>query len=237
MKVKHCLILSLMLLMGLPTIHAQIGVKSDVALTAAVLEMSRKYNEEAKQRRTLQGQILAAEAGTALALENIHKIESDMVDYLSNANSAVSNLYQIKQCLELATVTIPKNFKALKDALAANPKSAVLGISVDKVYIDIVAQAVELYAFLKPLVLSGSVDTKTGKKVNLLNAAERYHILNTTYSKLWSLNHDLLRMRSNAQYAGWGSLLHTYDRETWYNLYKVDLCTDQIVRDIKGLGK
>ena len=72
------------------------GVQVDPALTSAItLQMNTLKNIYSKREKT-QKQIIEAEAAVTLALDRMHKVESKMLDYMSNVQGAFQNLYQIK---------------------------------------------------------------------------------------------------------------------------------------------
>ena len=80
-----------------------------------------------KKRKKTQEQIIAAEAAVTVALDRVHSVENKMLEYLSNAQGAMQNLYQIKRAGELVTTEIPKNCSLLTKSVGGNLKgNAVL---------------------------------------------------------------------------------------------------------------
>ena len=79
-------------------VHAQ---QSDPALTAAVIAQTVELKNIHKQRKKTQEKIIAAETAVTLALDRVHGVENKLLEYLSNAQGAMQNLYQIKRALGL----------------------------------------------------------------------------------------------------------------------------------------
>ena len=90
---------------GLPCMAQQ----TDPTLTATVILQTEELKSIHKKRKTTQEKIIAAETAVTLALDRVHNVENKMLEYLSNAQGAMQNLYQIKRAAELVTVEIPKN--------------------------------------------------------------------------------------------------------------------------------
>lgn len=70
--------------------HAQ---QTDPTLTGAVAAQTEMLKQIFKKREKTQNQIIAAEAGVALAMERMHYIEDQMLGYLKNAQGAMQNIY------------------------------------------------------------------------------------------------------------------------------------------------
>ena len=87
-------------------VHAQ---QSDPALTAAVIAQTVELKNIHKQRKKTQEKIIVAETAVTLALDRVHGVENKLLEYLSNAQGAMQNLYQIKRAGELVLTEIPKN--------------------------------------------------------------------------------------------------------------------------------
>ena len=81
------------LLSGNPVFAQQ----TDPTLTAAVLAQTAELKSIHKKRKKTQEQIIAAEAAVTVALDRVHSVENKMLEYLSNAQGAMQNLYQIKR--------------------------------------------------------------------------------------------------------------------------------------------
>ena len=157
---------------GVPVFAQQ----TDPALTAAVVAQTAELKSIHKKRRKLQERIIAAEAAVTVALDRVHSVEDKMLEYLSNAQGAMQNLYQIKRAGELVTTEIPKNCSLLTKSVGGNLKGTAIAAIVSDELTDAATQMAALYPFMKQLVTSGSYnvtgsDGKNEKhKVNLRNA-------------------------------------------------------------------
>ncbi len=178
---------------GLPAMAQQ----TDPTLTATVILQTEELKSIHKKRKTTQEKIIAAETAVTLALDRVHNVENKMLEYLSNAQGAMQNLYQIKRAAELVTVEIPKNTTLLKNSVKGNLKATAIAYLVSDEIIAAATQMAALYPFMHHLVTSGSYDVtnadgKTEKhKVNLLNSAERYYVANEVVTRLERINTDL----------------------------------------------
>ena len=86
--------------------HAQ---QTDPTLTGAVVAQTEILKKIFKDRENTQNKIIAAEAAVTVAMERMHEVENKMLDYLSNAQGAMQNLYQIKRAAQLVATEIPQN--------------------------------------------------------------------------------------------------------------------------------
>ena len=77
--------------------------QTDPTLTAAVGAQSAMLNNLFSKREKTQKKIIAAETAVTVAMDRMHKVEDQMLEYLSNAQGAMQNLYQIKRAAELVT--------------------------------------------------------------------------------------------------------------------------------------
>lgn len=111
---------------GVPVFAQQ----TDPALTAAVVAQTAELKSIHKKRRKLQERIIAAEAAVTVALDRVHSVEDKMLEYLSNAQGAMQNLYQIKRAGELVTTEIPKNCSLLTKSVGGNLKGTAIAAIV-----------------------------------------------------------------------------------------------------------
>ena len=81
--------------------------QTDPTLTAAVIAQTVELKSIHKKRKTTQERIIAAEAVVTVALDRVHSVENKMLEYLSNAQGAMQNLYQIKRAGELVPSSEP----------------------------------------------------------------------------------------------------------------------------------
>lgn len=155
--------------------HAQ---QTDPALTAAVLAQTAELKNLHEKRRKTQEKIIAAETAVTLALDRVHSVEDKMLEYLSNAQGAMQNLYQIKRAGELVLTEIPQNCSLLAKSVAGNIKGTAIAAIVSDELADAATQMAAIYPFMKQLVTSGTYNvtgadgTNEKHKVNLLSSAE-----------------------------------------------------------------
>ena len=114
---RSLLIAAVGLLIGKTPLFAQ---QTDPALTSAVLGQTAALKKIHKDRKKTQEKIIAAEVAVTASLERIHHVEDKMLDYLSNAQGAMQNLYQIKRAGELVATEIPQNCNLLLKSVGSN---------------------------------------------------------------------------------------------------------------------
>ena len=196
----------------------------DPALTATVIAQTTELKNIHKKRKTTQEKIIAAEAAVTVALDRVHSVEDKMLKYLSNAQGAMQNLYQIKRAGELVAKEIPQNCNLLLKSVGSNLKGTAIAAMVSDELADAATQMAALYPFMKQLVTSGSYDVAgaDGKdekhKVNLLNSSERYYIANEVVSRLEAINTDLFILAWQVRTLSWNDLWFSLDPEGWANV-------------------
>lgn len=207
-----------MLLCGTGPARAQ---QTDPTLTAAVILQTEELKSIHKKRKSTQEKIIAAETAVTLALDRVHNVENRMLEYLSNAQGAMQNLYQIKRAAELVATEIPRNCDLLRKSVPGHLKGTAIAVLVSDELTDAATQMAALYPFMKQLVTSGSydvtnVDGKTEKhKVNLLNSAERYYIANEVVTRLETINTDLWLLAWQVRTLSWNDLWFSLDPDGW----------------------
>ena len=149
----YSLITGFMLSSNCMIVQAQ---QTDPTLTAAVILQTEELKSVHKKRKTTQEKIIAAETAVTLALDRVHNVENKMLEYLSNAQGAMQNLYQIKRAAELVTTEIPKNTTLLKNSVKGNLKGTAIAALVSDEITDAATQMAALYPFMQQLVTSGS---------------------------------------------------------------------------------
>ena len=195
--------------------------QTDPTLTATVILQTEELKSIHKKRKTTQEKIIAAETAVTLALDRVHSVEDKMLEYLSNAQGTMQNLYQIKRAAELVTTEIPKNTALLKNSVKGNLKGTAIALLVSDEITDAATQMAALYPFMQQLVTSGSYnvtgsDGKTEKhKVNLLNSAERYYVANEVVTRLEAINTDLFILAWQVRTLSWNDLWFSLDPEGW----------------------
>lgn len=210
-----------MLLCGIVQVRAQ---QTDPTLTAAVILQTEELKSIHKKRKSTQEKIIAAETAVTLALNRVHNVENKMLEYLSNAQGAMQNLYQIKRAAELVATEIPKNCDLLRKSVPGHLKGTAIAVLVSDELSDAASQMAALYPFMKQLVTSGSYDItnadgKTEKhKVNLLNSAERYYIANEVVTRLETINTDLWLLAWQVRTLSWNDLWFSFDPDGWASI-------------------
>lgn len=207
-----------MLLCGTGPARAQ---QTDPTLTAAVILQTEELKSIHRKRKSTQEKIIAAETAVTLALDRVHNVENRMLEYLSNAQGAMQNLYQIKRAAELVATEIPRNCDLLRKSVPGHLKGTAIAVLVSDELTDAATQMAALYPFMKQLVTSGSYDVtnaegKTEKhKVNLLNSAERYYIANEVVTRLETINTDLWLLAWQVRTLSWNDLWFSLDPDGW----------------------
>ena len=198
--------------------HAQ---QTDPALTAAVLAQTAELKNLHEKRRKTQEKIIAAETAVTLALDRVHSVEDKMLEYLSNAQGAMQNLYQIKRAGELVLTEIPQNCSLLAKSVAGNIKGTAIAAIVSDELADAATQMAAIYPFMKQLVTSGTYNvtgadgTNEKHKVNLLSSAERYYIANEVVTRLETINTDLFILAWQVRTLSWNDLWFSLDPKGW----------------------
>lgn len=195
--------------------------QTDPALTAAVIGQTVELKNIHKKRKATQEKIIAAETAVTVALDRVHQVENKMLEYLSNAQGAMQNLYQVKRAGELVLTEIPRNCSLLTRSVGGNLKGTTIAALVSDELTDAATQMAALYPFMKQLVTSGSYEVANGDgskekhKVNLLSSAERYYVANEVVTRLESINTDLFILAWQVRTLSWNDLWFSLDPEGW----------------------
>ena len=199
--------------------------QSDPVLTGAVAAQSAMLQKIFKDREKTQKKIIAAETAVAVAMDRMHRVEDQMLEYLQNAQGAMQNLYQIKRATELVTTEIPQNMNLVRQSLPGHLKGTAIAMLVSDELTDAATQMASLYPFMKQLVTSGSYNVSDydekgnpvnkKHKVNLLNSAERYYVANEVVTKLENINTDLWLLAWQIRTMSWNDLWYGLDPDGW----------------------
>lgn len=209
--------------------------QTDPTLTAAVLAQTAELKSIHKKRKNTQERIIAAEAAVTLALDRVHSVENKMLEYLSNAQGAMQNLYQIKRAGELVLTEIPRNCELLRKSVPGNLKGTAIAVLVSDELTDAATQMAALYPFMKQLVTSGSYSVtgsdgnKEKHKVNLLNSAERYYIANEVVTRLETINTDLWLLAWQVRTLSWNDLWFSLDPDGWASVMSGKAIAENLV--------
>jgi predicted ribonuclease YlaK len=199
--------------------------QTDPALVGAVGVQTAMLKDIFSDREKTQQKIIAAEAAVTVAMDRMHQVENKMLDYLSNAQGAMQNLYQIKRAAELVTTEIPQNMNLVRKSVPGHLKGTAIALLVSDELTDATTQMASLFPFMKQLVTSGTYNvdgydsqgnpTTEKHKVNLLNSAERYYVANEVVSKLETINTDLWLLAWQIRTLSWQDLWYGLDPEGW----------------------
>ena len=216
-------ILSIAIMLGIG-INAS-AQQTDPALVGAVGVQTAMLKDIFSDREKTQQKIIAAEAAVTVAMDRMHQVENKMLDYLSNAQGAMQNLYQIKRAAELVTTEIPQNMNLVRKSVPGHLKGTAIALLVSDELTDAATQMASLFPFMKQLVTSGTYNvdgydsqgnpTTEKHKVNLLNSAERYYVANEVVSKLETINTDLWLLAWQIRTLSWQDLWYGLDPEGW----------------------
>ena len=216
-------ILSIAIMLGIG-INAS-AQQTDPALVGAVGVQTAMLKDIFSDREKTQQKIIAAEAAVNVAMDRMHQVENKMLDYLSNAQGAMQNLYQIKRAAELVTTEIPQNMNLVRKSVPGHLKGTAIALLVSDELTDAATQMASLFPFMKQLVTSGTYNvdgydsqgnpTTEKHKVNLLNSAERYYVANEVVSKLETINTDLWLLAWQIRTLSWQDLWYGLDPEGW----------------------
>lgn len=236
-------IIAFFLLLSIP--HAVRAQQADPTLTGAVVAQSEMLKKVFSKREKTQQQIIATETAVTAALDRVHKVENTMLDYLSNAQGAMQNLYQLKRCTELVGTEIPRNMDLLRHSVPGHLKGTAIAVLVSDELWDATEQMTTLVPFMKQLVTSGSYNvdgyddkgkpTQTKKKVNLLSAAERYYVANEVVTRLENINTDLWLLAWQIRTLSWQDLWYGLDPEGWASVMSGKAIVEGLIYDWKYL--
>lgn len=186
----------------------------DPVLAVAVETETWRLDERYKENKKLRDKILAAEAVIGVGLEQIHKTEEKILEYMSHASSAVQNAYQIKE-IAMITADIYNQCASVKDAITSNPRGAVLASIGSKKVKEASEEIISCSTMLRTLILTGKMNYGDKEKVNLLSAAERYYLLNSIYSSLSKVRADLWLFACQVRYWTVTDLWMHLDYKSW----------------------
>lgn len=237
-------IVSCIILLGTAFGHTY-AQQTDPALCAAVEQQTLMLQSLYNKRNKTQQKIIAAEAAVTVAMDRVHHVENKMLDYLSNVQGAMQNLYQIKRAGELVAVEIPSNIKLVRQSIPGHLKGTAITALVSDRIKDVTMEMTSLLPFMKQLVTSGSYNvddvdehgnsvTKS-HKVNLLNSAERYYVANNIVSKLESINLSLYLIAWEIRTYSWMALWYGLDPDGWLAIMSGKNIVEGLINDWKYL--
>lgn len=224
------------------TLRAQ---QTDPTLTGAVAAQTELLKKIFEKREKTQKSIIAAESAVAVAMDRVHKVENQMLEYLSNAQVAMQNLYQIKRAAELVATEIPEKMRLVKDAMPGHLEGTAIALLVSDELTDAATQMATLFPFMRQLVTSGSYTEDTfdeegnpvqeKHKVNLLSSAERYYVANEVVSRLERINTDLWLLAWQIRTMSWQDLWYGLDPEGWATVMSGKAIVERLIYEWKYL--
>lgn len=196
--------------------------QTDPALTAAVILQTQELKSAYKRRNETQNKLIAAQAVVATAMEKVHNVENKILDYMSNASSAMNDIYQLKRAADLVSVHIPKQLAEMSKAVPDNLKGTAITAFTSKTVSQATAEMTSLYGLLSQLVTStkyslndGKDDTSGKKNVNLLSAAERYYIATEVTGRLERIYLKLYNITCQIKTLDWMDAWYNLDSSSW----------------------
>lgn len=211
---KKVVLAAIMLSCLMPSLNAQ---TTDPTLAAAVGAQIWTLDSIYSKRHSTQEKIFAAQGLIVGALGEIHKVEKTVLDYMSNASSAMNDLYQLKRCAELVTDYIPNQIIKMSKAVPSDLEGTAVTALTTKTATDVSTEMVSLYGLIGRLVTSSySVgDKKDSNTINLLSAAERFYIVNEVTYKLEKIYRKLWVITWQIENLGWEDAWRNLDPAGW----------------------
>lgn len=194
---KH--IVLIMFLSALAYRAAASIVQTDPVLAGAIYYQADVLNKAYEDRKKLEESIMAAETAHNLALENITEVERKTQKYMSNVSAFTQHLPQIEQAINLITKIIPRNYNRLRTtAKNSGAGQVVMGLAEEQIR-TVGSEIAPLITVLTQLVTNDSFDImgnakNEAHKVNYLNSAERYQVVDNILSRLRRLNSRLVTL-------------------------------------------
>ena len=197
-------------------------VQIDPTLTAAVILQTEELKSAANKRNKTQETLIATQAAVATAMDRVHAVEAKVLEYMSNASSAMDNLYQLKKAAELVSTNIPAQMTKMVKAIPKNYEGTAVTALTSRTCTDVVTEMTSLYAFMSDLVTNskftfndGAGSSSNKKNVNLLSAAERYYIASEVVGKLQKIYRKLWLITWQIENLGWEDAWRNIDSKSW----------------------
>lgn len=244
-KKRICLILALMLFSAnVPiVVSADEGlITIDPALSGAIGMQTGFLKESFDKRAKTRAAVAALQLEISECLEKIHSVENKTLNYMKQASSVMDNLMQIKNVVEYGP-KIVMDVKEVYNAAAQSPMNAVLVPFCTKRFMTTAADVASLVSLMDQLVTSTeykvgkSESNSKKKKVNLLNSAERYEVLNSVENKLHEIHMDIRMIKYAIQFLSWRDVWRGIDRDSYIKSLALDYQMKGIIKDMKNIGK
>lgn len=196
--------------------------QTDPTLTTAVILQTEELKSAYKKRNETQNKLIAAQAAVATAMEQVHGVENKILEYMSNASSAMNDIYQLKRAAELVSTHIPNQLAEMSKAVPDNLKGTAITVLTSKTVSQVTTEMTSLYGLISQLVTStkysfndGKDDTSGKKNVNLLSAAERYYIATEVTGRLERIYRKLYNITYQIKTLDWMDAWYNLDSSSW----------------------
>ncbi len=201
----------------------------DPTLAGAVTVNGALVSGEIDKNNKRQLEIIGINTGIYYNTQKIKEMEETTYKYLSQAQSIVSNAYDVARSATLME-SIYSNLRKCSAEVKNHPQGMVVSLIVSKKYTQIVTESSSLYSYIASLV------TKSGEK-NLLNSAERNQIMTEVVNRLSMINRDLTSLRYQIQYLRWMDIPRYIAPGEYYKAVSSKLIVDGIKRDIDRMSR
>lgn len=198
-------------------------VTIDPELAIAIGAQTTALQESYKQRNKMREAILGVQSEIAGTLITIHSVEEEALKYMRDASSVFRDLVMIKNIFESSGQLASNAWNLIEDIPNNLKGTAITALCYRKIE-GTVSDCTEMATLLSELVMNteyGGKDdgnNKNGKKhVNLLNSAERYHILVDVNQRLDRLNLDIKLIRYYLRTLDWTDIWKSFDYESYIN--------------------
>lgn len=217
-KVRFSFFLGLLISSPLVSMAQQ----TDPTLTAAVILQTEELKSVYKKRNETQNKLITVQTAVGAAMTEVHKVEDKILEYMSNASSAMNELYMLKRSAELVSVRIPEQLNKMAKAVPDNYKGTAITALTSKTVTNVTTEITSLYSFMSQLVTSskysfndGKDDTSGKKNVNLLSAAERYYIASEVTGRLERIYRKLNTLTYQIETLDWMDAWYNLDSSSW----------------------
>lgn len=216
-------------------------ITTDPALAAAVVLQTETLEKQYKERKKHREVIEQMQGAITIGLNEIHKVEDMILDYMGNASGVLTNMIQIKNIGEYAVEITDKLTSIIKD-IPNNPKGAAITAvcqnHVKTTIADITGMADLVNTLVNTKYSLKDVKSEGDKKhVNLLTAAERYNLLMSVEQKMMKINYDLMLLHYFIKSLGWRDLWFHLDRESYIKAIMIGVDVNQIIYKWNKISK
>ena len=216
-------------------------ITTDPILAGAIVAQTNALQDSYKERKKHREAIEKMQGAIVIGLDQIHKVEDMILDYMGNASGVLTNMIQIKNIAEY-TVEIGNKLVAITKAIPNNPKGAAITAVCHKQVAGITADITGMADLVTNLVttkysLKDAKSEGDKKNVNLLSAAERYNILISVEQKLMKIRYDLQLIHYFIQTLGWRDLWFHLDRESYLKAISVGIDVNVMINKWNKITK